>query len=111
MRNNTKKIMISALVFSAISSTSVFARMEDDPIELKLMLDKFEVGRVDSKNIVAWEGGFWLGKDINKLYLKTSGEQAGGQTEVMESQLRTTLMKLSLYGIDHLMYYSDLKTT
>ncbi len=86
MKNNVKKIISSIVVGFTIASP-VFAGMEDDPVELKLMLDKFEVGRVDGKNITSWEGGFWAGKDINKLYLKTEGERAEGEIEGSENRL------------------------
>jgi len=63
------------------------ARMEDDPLETKLMLDKFEVGRADGNNIQAWEGGVWMGKDLNKLWLKSDGERVAGETEGTETRL------------------------
>ena len=64
-----------------------FAGMEDDPVELKLMLDKFEVGRVDGTNVASWEGGLWVGKDLNKLWIMSEGERAAGETEGSENRL------------------------
>jgi uncharacterized protein involved in copper resistance len=71
MKNKMKKTALSVLILSAINLAMLpaFAKMEDDPIETKLMLDKFEVGRVDGNNIQAWEGGVWIGQDLNKLWL------------------------------------------
>ena len=78
-----------SLLFLSILSliTPAQARMEDDPVELKLMLNKFEVGRVDGNNVFAWEGGLWLGKDLNKLWLKTEGERVSGVNEGTENRL------------------------
>jgi copper resistance protein B len=86
MKNNIKRLLASlALGISSVSP--VFAGMGDDPIITKLMLDKFEVGNANGKNPLAWEGGFWIGKDLNKLYFKTEGERVGGETEGTESKL------------------------
>jgi copper resistance protein B len=38
-------------------------------------------------NPLAWEAEAWLGKDLNKLWLKTEGELLKGETEEAELQL------------------------
>jgi len=75
------------LLLGATFTAPAFAGMSDDPIITKLMLDKFEVGNTDGKNLLAWEGGFWIGKDLNKLYFKTEGERVDGEIEDSEYQL------------------------
>ena len=89
MKIKMKKTGLSVLILSAINLAMLpaFAKMEDDPIETKLMLDKFEVGRVDGSNIQAWEGGVWIGQDLNKLWLKSDGERVAGETEGTETRL------------------------
>ncbi len=84
--NHLKKVTASLLLGASILSPA-FAGMPDDPIVTKLMIDKFEVGNADGENPLGWEGGFWIGKDLNKLYFKTEGERVGGETEGSESQL------------------------
>jgi len=92
MNNQAKKkitkaasvVIIAALNLAMIPAQ---ARMEDDPLETKLMLDKFEVGRADGNNILAWEGAVWTGKDLNKLWLKSDGERVAGETEGTETRL------------------------
>ncbi len=69
------------------SMSSLYAKMEDDPVELKLMLDKFEVGNAKGDNPIAWEAGLWLGKDLNKLWIKSDGERVAGENESTETQL------------------------
>ncbi len=85
MKQLTKIALTSSLLLGVISSAQ--ARMEDDPVELKLMLDKFEVGRVNGNTVQSWESGLWIGKDLNKLWLKSEGERVGGETEGMENRV------------------------
>lgn len=86
MKKMIKNTALTLLLGAALT-VPAFAGMSDDPVITKLMLDKFEVGDADGENLLAWEGGFWMGKDINKLYFKTEGERVGGETEGAESQL------------------------
>jgi len=85
MINYTKLFLASSLFLSALSP--VYAGMEDDPVELKLMLDKFEVGRVDGNNVLAWESGLWIGKDLHKLWIKSDGERVDGENEGTENRI------------------------
>jgi len=85
MKNLSSVLLLNALLIGALSPA--YARMEDDPVELKLMLDKFEVGRVNGNNVTAWESGFWIGKDLNKLWVKSDGERVGGKTEGTENRV------------------------
>jgi len=83
----TINLSIATLTAMSVMAPAVQARMEDDPVELKLMLNKFEVGRVDGDNVFSWEGGLWLGKDLNKLWIKTEGERVSGVNEGTENRL------------------------
>src|SRR5699024_5870042 len=73
---NMKKIhilkrSIIALGTLAISSFSYAAN--DDPLLFKVMRDEVETG-VGSNNTTSFEAEAWLGKDINKLWVKAEGE-------------------------------------
>ncbi len=80
------KLIIPALL-GALTLSPAYAGMEDDPIELKLMLDKFEVGRVDGNTVNTWEAGMWIGKDLNKVWLMSGGERVAGVNEGTENRL------------------------
>jgi len=86
MKNIVTKLIVPALM-GALALSPAYAKMEDDPTELKLMLDKFEVGRVDGNTVTAWEGGLWIGKDLNKLWITSDGERVAGETEGTENRL------------------------
>jgi copper resistance protein B len=65
------------------------AGMQDDPLLTMVKIDKLEVQDADSgeHHPVVLDGYAWIGKDLNKLYLKTEVEQVAGETEEAELQL------------------------
>ena len=54
----------------ALTTTSVFAAKEDDPVLYMLKADQLEARDTDDDTVTAWEGHFWVGKDLNKLWIK-----------------------------------------
>ena len=84
--NKTIKLLTAAFALSS-AFTPAFAGMNDDPVITKLMLDKFEVGRVNGNDVLAWESGLWIGKDLNKLWLKSDGERVDGKNESTENRI------------------------
>lgn len=79
---------LSILILGAALPASSWAMGEDDPLLFMFKLDKFEVQDADSGSTpLIWEGSAWLGKDLNKLYLKTEGERVGGEYEELSTEL------------------------
>jgi len=76
-------ITLTSLVFSAQS----MAGGKDDPLLSMLNIQKLEVQDADSNNPTVLEGNAWIGKDLNKLWLKTDIERVAGVTEEAELQL------------------------
>ena len=62
------------------------AKMEDDPVLTKFMLEQLEIHDADGDNPVTWEAEAWIGKDLNKFWLKTEGERVNGENEELEVQ-------------------------
>ena len=61
--------------------------MDDDPTLTKVMINQLEVRKADQGNDpLAWEAEAWIGKDLNKLWLKTEGSRVGSKTEEAEVQ-------------------------
>ena len=77
----TINTVIAASLLSLGLSTASWAGMADDPLLGKFMLDKFETTDADGDSPLNWELDAWLGKDLNKLWLKSSGERIDGETE------------------------------
>lgn len=68
--------------------TAVFAAgMEDDPLLAMVKIDKLEVHDTDDGNPWELKADAWIGKDLNKLWIKTEGEYHDGETEEAELQL------------------------
>jgi len=61
--------------------------MVDDPLLAKFMLSQFEKRFGDGDEPLVWEGEAWIGKDLNKLWLKSEGERVGGENEEAELQV------------------------
>ncbi len=70
----------------ALTTTSVLAAAEDDPVLYMLKADQLEARDADDGTVTAWEGHLWVGKDLNKLWIKTEGERSSEGTESAEFQ-------------------------
>jgi len=81
------KIRLLALLLGFAASSVAFAAAEDNPLLFKTMVDQLEVRFTDGDNPLAWDAEAWLGKDLNKLWLKTEGERVDGDSEEVELQL------------------------
>lgn len=71
----------------SLSATSFAASMGDDPLIAMVKVDKLEVLETDGGNPWALKADAWVGKDLNKLWLKTEAEYHDGETEEAELQL------------------------
>ena len=67
-----KKILLGLIMTITLSEVAM-ASIGDDPLITKLVMDKFEILDND-ENSKVWEGSFYMGYDINKLYLYSEGE-------------------------------------
>ena len=79
MKTTIKNIVSGAFVLSL--SSPVLAAMGDDPLLGKFMLDKFETTDAEGSAPLNWELDTWVGKDLNKFWLKSEGEHIDGETE------------------------------
>lgn len=58
----------------------------DNPVITKIMFDQLEWRNTDGENPTIVEAQAWIGKDINKLWLKADVEKKDGKTEEAEVQ-------------------------
>lgn len=82
-----KKLVLPCLISSTFSAGIAQAAMEDDPVLWKVMIDQLEYRDASGDDPVVWEAQAWIGKDRDKLWFKTEGERADGETENAEAQL------------------------
>ena len=80
--------MRNVLIALAALGASFTARagMEDDPLLAAIFVDKLEY-RAGSESSFVWDTDLWIGKDLNKLWLKTAGEVTDGTTEDADVQV------------------------
>lgn len=87
MRIIGAKMRLLGLLMSLTAPPLCFAAAEDNPLLFKAMVDQLEVRLTSGDNPLAWDAEAWLGKDLNKLWLKTEGERVNGKNEDVELQL------------------------
>ena len=76
-----KKSLITLLLPASMLSLNTYSHENDDPILTRVMLDQLELRNGDGSNLSTLEGQVWIGKDLNKLWLKTEIERRDGKTQ------------------------------
>lgn len=84
--NDFSKKMVLSLITIIGSGQTAHADMEDDPLLTMFLMDKFEVLDNDEHTRV-WDGHFWIGYDINKLYVYSEGEATSDGLERSQNEL------------------------
>ena len=80
-----KKILLTILLLSASLSASAGGR-GDDPLLTKVMIGQLETRSTDGPDPFVLEAQAWVGKDLQKLWIKADVERVGGKTEESELQ-------------------------
>ncbi len=80
-----RKILLSLITIIGFGQTA-HADMEDDPVVTMLLMNRFEVLDND-KNTRVWEGSFWIGYDISKIYVYSEGEATSDGLETSQNEL------------------------
>ena len=77
------------MLFASVGvCTAAFAEMEDDPVLTKAMIGQLEMRAASGDHPLVWDDvQAWVGKDLNKLWLKTAGEHIDSRIEKLEIQL------------------------
>lgn len=69
-----------------MTGTAQAGGMNDDPLLAMLLVDQFEIQAGSGDDPLVWGAEGWVGKDLNKLWIKTDGEYIDGFVEEMEFQ-------------------------
>ena len=69
------------VILASLLTGPSLAGAPDDPILAKVMIDKLEWRNADGGDLWVWDADAWIGKDLDKLWLKTEGEYADSTTE------------------------------
>jgi copper resistance protein B len=76
------KILVGTLLLLALSNVAL-AGGNDNPLLTMLMVEEFEWREGD---VLVWDAEAWIGKDYDKIWLKTEGETSSDSTEEFEVQ-------------------------
>ncbi len=82
-----RKITILLVLVLIASKTGFAGEMEDDPLLAMLVIDQLEVRTSDDSTPVIWDAEGWVGKDLNKLWIRSDGTYVDSQIEETELQL------------------------
>ena len=73
--------MMTLIARAAIAEEPAHEHMDDDPLRAFVLVDRLEWQSGGADDRLAWEVDGWIGKDANRLWLRTEGERAGDSTE------------------------------
>lgn len=80
-----KKILLTALLMTTAFNVNAGGK-EDDPLLMKVMIDQLETRITNGSNPTVLEAQAWIGKDLNKFWIKADVERVDGETEEAELQ-------------------------
>lgn len=80
-----QKLLIKLMTLTLLGQ-AVYAGDGDDPLRTMLLMDKFEVLN-NSETSKEWEGSFYIGYDIDKLYVYSTGVATNDELETSENEL------------------------
>jgi copper resistance protein B len=80
-----KKLLLNLASVIALGQT-VNAAGADDPLRTMLIMDKLEILNNDENSRI-WEGSFYIGYDIDKLYVYSDGEATKEGLDVSQNEL------------------------
>jgi copper resistance protein B len=90
--NVSQKFMMPRTIVLALSmvslaySAAVSCHESEDPLLTNVMIDQLEWRGTDSEDSYALDAQGWIGKDLDKLWIKADAEQVDGETESAEMQ-------------------------
>ncbi len=80
------KNIVALLFFLIIPSLAFAGEMNDDPLLTMLIVDQLEIRNNDGSDPLVWDAEGWIGKDVDKLWIKTEGEYVNSRVEEVELQ-------------------------
>lgn len=80
-------LKVASLIIASLPVSSFAAGTSDDPLLTYFKADQFELRDTNGGSVFVWEFDAWLGKDLNKFWIKSEGERIKGETESSEIDL------------------------
>ena len=79
-----KKLFL--IICISLVSMASHSMGRDDPLLTKVMVGQFELRNTEGSDPIVLEAQGWVGKDLNKLWVKVDVENVSGKTEEAELQ-------------------------
>ena len=79
-----KKLFL--IICISLVSMASHSMGRDDPLLTKVMVGQFELRNTEGSDPVVLEAQGWIGKDLNKLWVKVDVENVSGKTDEAELQ-------------------------
>ena len=79
-----KKLLL--IICISLVSMASHSMGRDDPLLTKVMVGQFELRNTEGSDPVVLEAQGWVGKDLNKLWVKVDVENVSGKTDEAELQ-------------------------
>lgn len=80
-------VVTLAAVFFLPAAWAAAGGMEDDPLLAMVLVDQLELRLGDGGPLLVWDAEGWVGRDLDKVWIKTEGEARDGRLEEAEVQL------------------------
>ncbi len=77
------RLFLISLLFAPVMA---LAASKDDPLLSMLMVEQLETRSTDGPDPFVFDGQLWIGKDLNKLWIKAELERVDSETEEAELQ-------------------------
>ena len=81
-----KNLKIIMALLLSVSVQAYAGGVEDDPILIKVM-GEVETRKASGADPKVWNIDAWIGKDLEKLWIKSEGEKLDGKTTEAELQM------------------------
>jgi copper resistance protein B len=82
-----KKLFNLCMAATLLGATGNAAAMEsDDPILTMVKIDQLELRKTAGTDPIVLDGYAWVGKDLDKLWIKFDAEKVGAELEELETQ-------------------------
>ena len=79
-----KKLLL--IICISLVSMASYSMGRDDPLLTKVMVGQFELRDTEGSDPIVLEAQGWVGKDLNKFWLKADVEKVSGKTDEAELQ-------------------------
>ena len=83
----TYLVSLCVIVMALLGAEQSIAGADADPLLMMLNVEELEWRDADEDDVLGWDIEAWVGRDRDKLWLKSEGETSSEETEDFELQL------------------------